>query len=101
VSSRRHGAASATAARLHTEARQDLLGGAAWRLGDVEQRRPAWLMAYTATRLGGRDSAAHGGTAMASDRPCRDAGAFIPRVVAATGTAPGGQWDASGGRQCH
>jgi hypothetical protein len=38
------------------------------------------------------------GLAAASDRGSRNVREFIPRVVAATGTAPGGQWDASGGQ---
>jgi hypothetical protein len=31
--------------------------------------------------------------ATASDRPYRDVGIFIPHAVAATGAAPGGQWE--------
>jgi hypothetical protein len=39
--------------------------------------------------------------AAASDRGSRNTGEFIPHAVAATGTAPGGQWDVSGGRHSH
>jgi hypothetical protein len=42
-----------------------------------------------------------GGVAAASNRGDQNAGGFIPRAVTVIGTAPGGQWDASGGRHYH
>jgi hypothetical protein len=44
-----------------------------------------------------RAAAYRGGVAAASDRGGRNTGGFIPNVVATSGTAPSGQWDACGG----